>query len=93
MKNTNPRRGWNWTDVHYHGSTRAERVCPDVLWGESKSGRAQYLGLGPDDGDYILGAHRAEPLNGRTVDDWGGGVASVFLQAEDDVNSRLNWKV
>ena len=84
---------WEPLDVHDHGSTRAERVSSNVFWGESKSGRAHYLVLGPDDGDDILGTHRADPLNGRTVADWGGGVASVFLQAEDDANSRLNWKV
>ena len=32
-----------------------------------------------------------EPLSGRMVADWGGGGASVFSHAEEDVYARLDW--
>ena len=59
--------------MHDHGSARADRVRPNVFWGESKSGRPHLPGLGPDDGDDILGADQADPLSGRIVSEWGGG--------------------
>ena len=75
-------------NVHGHGSARAERVCPNVFWGKSKSGRAHSLGLGPNDGDDIRGADRAETPGSRIVADWGGGVVSMFSQVEEDVDTR-----
>ena len=32
-----------------------------------------------------------EPLSCRIVDDRGGGRASMFSQAEEDVNAHSNW--
>ena len=32
-----------------------------------------------------------DPLSCRIVANWGGGGASMFLQAEEDVDARLNW--
>ena len=77
--------------MHGNGSTRVERVIPNAFWGKSKSVCAHLLGLGSDDGDDIRGADRAETLIGRIVVDWGGEVASVFSQAEEDIDTRSNW--
>ena len=55
-------------------------------------GRAHSMGLNPEDGDDIQGANQANPLVVRIVADWGGGVVSVFLQAEGDVDGRSNWR-
>ena len=74
-----------------HGYARAERVCTDVFWGESKSGRAHSLGLCPGDGDNVRGSDGAETLSGRVVADCGVRVASMFSQAEKDVDARSNW--
>ena len=73
--------------MHDHGSARSDRVRLNVFWGESKSVCAHSLGLGPDDGDDIRGADRAETLSGRIVADWGSGVAPMFLQAEEDLDA------
>ena len=77
--------------MHDHGSARAERVRPNVFWGNSKSGRAHLLGLSPDDGDDVRGAEIAGTLGGRVVANWGGGVASMFFQVEEDVDAGSNW--
>ena len=82
---------WGPHNMYGHGAARAERVRPNVFWGESKSGRAHSLGLAPDDGDDIQSAGQEETLSGRIVADWCGGVASMFLQAEEDVDTRSNW--
>ena len=31
------------------------------------------------------------PLSGRVVADWGGGVASIFSQTEEDVDAHSKW--
>ena len=49
------------------------------------------LGLVPNGGDDIQGADQAETLSGKIVADWGGRVASVFSQAEEDVDACSNW--
>ena len=77
--------------MHGRGSSRAERVCTDVFWGESESGRAHSLSLRPEEGDDGGGAYRADTLRGRLVADCGGRITSMFTQAEEDVGTRLNW--
>ena len=49
------------------------------------------MGLCPDDVDDIWGTDRAETLISRIVADSGGGVVSMFSQAEEDVDARSNW--
>ena len=76
--------------MHGHGSARSERVRSGIFWGESKSGHAHSLALRPDDGNDVGSADRAETLSGRVVANWGGRVASMFLQAEEDVEAHSN---
>ena len=44
---------WYPRDVHVHGSSRAERLRPNVVWDESESGRAHLTGLSPEDRDDV----------------------------------------
>ena len=76
--------------MHGHGSAIVERVRTNVFWGKSKSGHAHSLGISPDDGDDIRGSDQAETLSGRIVSDWGGGVASMFSQADEYVDACSN---
>ena len=62
----------------------------NVFWGKSKSGRVHSLALRPDDGDDIRGADQTETLSGSVVAEFGGRVASMFLQVEEDVDARSN---
>ena len=77
--------------MHGHGSNRVERVRPNIFWGESKSGRAHSLGIGLDYGNDVRGANRAETPSSRIVADWGGRSASMFSQAEEDVDACSDW--
>ena len=77
--------------MHGHGSVRAERVCTDVFWGKSESGRSHLLVIRPDDGDDVGGADQAETLRGRVFSDCGSRITSMFSQAEEDVDARSNW--
>ena len=72
-------------DVHGYGSARADRVCPDVLWDESKYGRGHSLALRPEDGNDDGGADRVETLRGRVVTDCGCWITSMFAQMEENV--------
>ena len=78
-------------DVHVHGSARAERVCPDVFWGEFESGRAHSLALRPEDSDDDGVADRSKTLRGRVVADCGGQITVMLLMAEEYVDACLNW--
>ena len=73
--------------MHGYSSARAERAHPNVFWGKSKSGRAHLLVPSPDERDDIQGADQVDTLSGRIVAAWGSGFASMFLQAEEDVNA------
>ena len=77
--------------MHGHGSARAERVCPDVFWGKSESGRTHSLALCPEDSDDYGGADRSETLRGRVVAECGGRITAMFVLAEEDVDVRSNW--
>ena len=81
---------WDIGDVHGHGSARAERVRPDLFWGEAKSGRSHSQTLGPDDGDDVGCADVAEAMIGGEIANEGGGIASLVVQAEEDVNASLD---
>ena len=77
--------------MHGHGSARAERLSPDVFWGESESGRAHSLALHPEDSDNDGGAYRAETLRGRVVTDCGGRITAMLFLAKEDVDACSNW--
>ena len=76
--------------MHGHGSAIAERVCPDVFWGESKSGRAHSLALRPEDNDDDGGADQAETLRSRVVSECDGRITAMLPLAEEDVDTRSN---
>ena len=76
--------------MHGHGSSRAERVRSDIFWGETKSGRYHSQTLGPDDGNDVGCADGSEAMIGGKIADGGGGFASPFVQAEEDVDARLD---
>ena len=78
-------------DVNGHGSVIAERVCRDVVWGESESGRTYSLVLRPENGDDDGGADRAETLRGRVVADCGGRITSMLSLAEGNVDASSKW--
>ena len=57
--------------MHGYGSARVKRVRSDVFWGKSKSGRSHLLALGPDGGDDVGCADRAEAVIGGKIVDGG----------------------
>ena len=67
--------------MHGHGSARTERLRSDIFWGKTKSGRSHLQILGPDDGDNIGYADRAEATIGGEIADRGDGIASPVTQA------------
>ena len=77
--------------MHGHGSTRAERVCSDVFWGEAKSGRSHLQALGSDDGNGIGCADGAEAMIRGIIADGGGGITHLVVQAQEDVDAHLDW--
>ena len=76
--------------MYGQGSSRAERVRPNVFWGKTKSGRTHLLGLGPDDRDDVRGADQSEKLNVRLDADCGGRVTPMFLQLEEYFDAHLD---
>ena len=77
--------------MHGHGSARAERVCSDNFWCESKSDCPEPNGLGPEDHNDAQGSDRAELVVGvRVVADRGSSRAPMFAHAEEDVDTRSN---
>ena len=78
--------------MHGHGSTRAERVRPDAFLGEAKSVCSHSQTLRTDDGDGVGCADGAEATIGGEITDGGGGIASPFVQAEEDVDAYLDWE-
>ena len=77
--------------MHGRGSSRAERLCPDVFWGKSKSGRNHSFAFRPEDGDDDGSADRAETLRGRVVADCGGQITAMISLVEEDVDACSNW--
>ena len=76
--------------IHGHGSSRAERVRPDVFWVKADPGCSDPNGLGLKDCDDVRGADRADPLSGRIVADGGGSWAPMFAHAKEDVDPCTN---
>ena len=77
--------------MHGHGSARAERVCSDNFWCESKSDCPEPNGLGQEDHNDAQGSDRAELVVGvRVVADMGGSRAPMFMLAEKNVDTCSN---
>ena len=77
--------------MHGHGSVRAESVSSDVFWGKAKSGRSHSQTLGSDDGCDVGCTDGVEAMIGRRIADGGGGIASLVVQAEEDIDARFDW--
>ena len=77
--------------MHGQGYAKEERVCYDVFWGESKSGRSHLLELGPDGGDDVGYADGAEAVIGEKIADGGGGISFPVTQSEEYAGTCLEW--
>ena len=66
-------------------------LSSDVFWGESKSGCSHLQTLGPDCGKDVGCADGAEAMIRRKIAGGDGRIASLVVQAEEDVDTRLDW--
>ena len=73
--------------MHGHGAARSERVCTDVLQGESWPCSPHSLALYPDDDNDAGGADGAETLRGGVVADGGGWITALFLESEEGIDA------
>ena len=77
--------------MYSHGSTRAHRVCTDVIWCKANYVHTNPSGLGLDDCNDFQGTDRAELLLGvRVVADLSDPQAPLFAHAEEDADARSN---
>ena len=75
--------------MNVHVSSRAERVCPEVFWGETKSGCTSPSGLGLEDHDDIRSYDGEEPLvDVRVVAERSLLQEPLLLYAEEGVYTR-----
>ena len=72
-----------------NGSTRADRVRSDLFWGKDKYVRSHLQTLGSDENNDVGCADGAEAMIRGKITDGGGGITSLVVQGEEDVDARL----